>query len=307
MPTHELETIPEVTLHVVAAFTRGEDGGNLAGVVLDADGLAETHMQAIAADAGYSETVFVSRLTAAGARLDFFTPTRRIADCGHATVAAFWLLRETGRIRPGKTSKEIQDGVRRIVVTDNEIFMAQREPRYRFQAEWTGVRLTDVLAALGLTPSQLDATFEPLIADAGGPFIMIALRGEADLAGVVPDQAALLAISETLDLTGFYLFAADPASGAGDVTTRMFAPRYGIPEESATGMAAGALGAVLHDIAGRPGPEFRIEQGRHMRPASPSLLKVRLGLSGDGHARDVMTGGAAALRAARQVAAPPSR
>ena len=43
-----------------AAFTERPEGGNPAGVVLDASGLDDAAMQAIAADVGYSETAFVT-------------------------------------------------------------------------------------------------------------------------------------------------------------------------------------------------------------------------------------------------------
>ena len=44
-----------------AAFTTTPDGGNPAGVVLDATRLDDARMQAIAADVGYAETVFVTK------------------------------------------------------------------------------------------------------------------------------------------------------------------------------------------------------------------------------------------------------
>lgn len=42
-----------------AAFTRTPDGGNPAGVVLDAGDLTAERMLAIAAEVGYSETAFL--------------------------------------------------------------------------------------------------------------------------------------------------------------------------------------------------------------------------------------------------------
>lgn len=43
-----------------AAFTESTDGGNPAGVVLDAEDLDEAQMQRIAAEIGYAETAFVT-------------------------------------------------------------------------------------------------------------------------------------------------------------------------------------------------------------------------------------------------------
>lgn len=78
-----------------------------------------------------------------------------------------------------------------------------------------------------------------------------------------------------------------------DATTRMFAPQFGIPEERATGMAAGALGAFLHDFLGL-GPGLRIEQGRYMTPTAPSLIEVGLDFADD-RVVGVMAGGEATV------------
>ncbi len=56
----------------------------------------------------------------------------------------------------------------------------------------------------------------------------------------------------------------------------MFAPRYGIAEEAATGMAAGPLAAYLHDQLGMAADRFLIEQGAYMPVPSPSLIQVEI-------------------------------
>ena len=303
MPSDESLTRSCVTLHVLSAFTDGDTGGNPAGVVLDAAALTEAQMQAIAAQAGLSETAFVAPLADGDFRLDFFTPTRRIADCGHATVAAFALLHDLGRVGVGDTAKKVVDGRRRVTVSpDGAIFMEMRAPRYQAAGDWVGVDLGEVLAALGIGREMLDPRVDPVIADAGGPFLTLALRHQRDLAAIAPDQGAILSISERLNLTGIYAYVLDPAPGRV-ATTRMCAPRFGRPEERATGLAAGALGAVLHDMCGRPGPVVLIEQGRHMSPPSPSLLDVRLALK-DGRVSAITTGGRAVLRSARCIELP---
>jgi predicted PhzF superfamily epimerase YddE/YHI9 len=70
----------------------------------------------------------------------------------------------------------------------------------------------------------------------------------------------------------------------------MFAPRYGIKEESATGMAAGPLACVLYDIVGIKKHTFQIEQGKFMAPPSPSLISVDLTTS-NGKITGLMAGG----------------
>jgi PhzF family phenazine biosynthesis protein len=79
----------EVILKTVCAFSIDRMGGNPAGVVLNADNFTNNEKQAIATQAGLSEVAFVSSSTEADFKLDFFTPNRQIAHCGHATIATF--------------------------------------------------------------------------------------------------------------------------------------------------------------------------------------------------------------------------
>ncbi|MCV2869891.1 PhzF family phenazine biosynthesis protein [Defluviimonas sp. WL0002] len=279
---NEVKATP-VPVHIVNAFTLEGTGGNPAGVVLDADALDESDMQSIAAQTGLSETTFVSRHPTEGARLDFFTPTRRIAHCGHATVAAFALMQAEGRIADGPTSKQTVDGPRRILVRHGAIFMEQRAPRYLTQPAWagTGVTPAEVLAAVGLSTDLLDSRVAPQVVDTGNRFLLIGVANADGLAEIVPDLEAVARISDALDLVGFYVFAVTSGSGFAHATTRMFAPRYGISEESATGMAAGPLACLLHDVLGDRRTHFVIEQGRFM--ATPSVSRILVDLVVEGN------------------------
>ena len=88
----------KIEAHIINAFIDGNIGGNPAGVVLNADGLSSSQKLEIAAIIGLSETAFVSSSKVADFKLDFFTPTKQIAHCGHATIAIFIYLRELGLI-----------------------------------------------------------------------------------------------------------------------------------------------------------------------------------------------------------------
>jgi len=69
-----------------AAFTNDPAGGNPAGVVLDAAGLDETTMRAIAAEVGYSETAFVTSQANDTFAVRYFSPESEVPFCGHATI-----------------------------------------------------------------------------------------------------------------------------------------------------------------------------------------------------------------------------
>jgi len=78
----------DIKIQIVNAFTDNGVGGNPAGVVLDADQLNSQQKLSIASKIGLSETSFVSSSNSAAYKLEFFTPTRQIAHCGHSRQQA---------------------------------------------------------------------------------------------------------------------------------------------------------------------------------------------------------------------------
>jgi predicted PhzF superfamily epimerase YddE/YHI9 len=84
------------TLHVLRVFS-DEDGlyGNALGVVLDGSAIPEQRRQALAAELGFSETVYVD--DAATGRVRIFTPASELPLAGHPLVGASWVLEQQGR------------------------------------------------------------------------------------------------------------------------------------------------------------------------------------------------------------------
>ncbi|MEQ8392173.1 MAG: PhzF family phenazine biosynthesis protein [Thalassospira sp.] len=281
-----------VPVQIVNAFVKDGTGGNPAGVVLDADHYSDAQKLLIAQRVGLSETAFVSKSETCGIKLDFFTPTKRIAHCGHATIATFSYLAELQRFGDGETSKETVDGPRKIILDAGMAYMEQLAPSYAPATDWTkqGVTLEGVLNSLSISKNDLDDRARPVLVNTGNNFIVIAVKNADILANITPDQDAINAISEKLDLIGYYIFTTDTDDTDVDATTRMFAPRYGIAEEAATGMAAGPLACVLYDVLEIKKDSFLIAQGAFMAEPSPSEIKVTLDLK-DGRITGLMAGG----------------
>lgn len=82
----------ETRVHLVKAFTQDKTQGNPAGVVLYADNLTDSQMLSIAATLGSSESAFVQKSSKADIRLRFFSPTKEVGLCAHATIVFFLLL-----------------------------------------------------------------------------------------------------------------------------------------------------------------------------------------------------------------------
>ena len=154
--------------------------------------------------------------------------------------------------------------------------MEQLAPRYETSSDWADSNVSDerILRSLGLDESHMMEGLRPTLVNTGNSFMVIGVESSSVLSRLAPNFAAIEEISEALDLIGYYVFATD--SEAADVTTRMFAPRYGIFEEAATGMAAGPLACLLHDGLGVSKTSMKIVQGAFMDPISQSEINVRL-------------------------------
>lgn len=274
----------EVKVAIVDAFVDGDKGGNPAGVVLNSDNLTCDQKLSIASQVGLSETAFISQSSTADFKLDFFTPQKQIAHCGHATIASFSYLSQLNLVPQTNTSKETIDGNRSIIVEDGYAYMEQLAPRYTELDE----EIPTVLAALGLSSQEVIAS--PIIANTGNSFILVGVKDIATLNRIDADEAMINRLSEQYDLIGFYVFTIETNISARDASTRMFAPRYGIKEEAATGMAAGPLACYLYDYMHITQDKFAIEQGYSMPVASPSCIDVTIALE-NGAITSLLAGG----------------
>jgi PhzF family phenazine biosynthesis protein len=259
-----------VTVELVDAFIDGAAGGNVAGIVFEgAAELSPAQRQEIARRIAVSETAFVLPSQTADYKLEFYTPTRPIPHCGHATVGTFVRLAQTGRLKGKEVVNETIDGPRRIRIQDERAFIEQVPARL--------TRLDDsitreILASLGMFREQLLPDGGPYLADNGNRSILIGLTDTGVLRSLRPDMDRIRDITNRLAAVCYYAFSLTSVISGRDATARMFGPAYGIPEESATGMAAGPLACWLDARTDALRDRFSIEQGHMMSPASPSLI-----------------------------------
>ncbi|WP_113662406.1 PhzF family phenazine biosynthesis protein [Pedobacter nanyangensis] len=281
-----MEKFQKIEVQIINAFVDHDKGGNPAGVVLNADSLTNEQKLKIASKVGLSETAFVSKSGIADFKLDFFTPTRQIAHCGHATIATFSYLAQAGLIHAEVSSKETIDGTREIRIKDDLAFMEQKPPVYS-DAENSSAR---ILNSLGLKEDDMLPHAPITVVNTGNSFAIIPVSSDDTLKQIIPNFDLITQISDELDLIGYYVFSEGKSNEKYDATTRMFAPRYGIEEEAGTGMAAGPLASYLFDVMKIKKEQFFIQQGRFMQPPSESLIIVDLFLN-NGNIEKIMAGG----------------
>ncbi|WP_424003642.1 PhzF family phenazine biosynthesis protein [Maribacter sp. IgM3_T14_3] len=284
-----MDDLKKVTVQILNAFTENDKGGNPAGVVLNADALSHENKLEIAQKVGLSETAFVSSSKMADFKLDFYTPTKQIAHCGHATIATFSYLKQLGLLKSNRSSKETIDGNRKIEIQGDLAFMEQLAPTYVNPAK----KEDDILKSLGLTKEDLVPNAPIKVVNTGNSFLLIPVKNAKILEHITPDFEAIEGISDMFNLIGYYVFTTDTET-AYDVTTRMFAPRYGILEEAGTGMAAGPLASYLFDVLQLKKTTFKIQQGKYMSPPSPSAITVKLELKNN-EITSLMAGGKGVL------------
>ena len=146
-----------VTVLRYAAFTDTPDGGNPAGVVLDATGMSDAEMLAVAADVGFSETAFAIPRQDGDYDVRYFSPEVEVAFCGHATIATAVALAE--RLGPGRRVFHTPAG--EIPVDTDEALTATLTSIVPEVHDVPDDLLDNVLRALGWSPEELDPALPP--------------------------------------------------------------------------------------------------------------------------------------------------
>jgi trans-2,3-dihydro-3-hydroxyanthranilate isomerase len=266
---------------VLDVFTDTPLRGNQVAVFHDGSGVDAETMQRTARELNLSETVFVlGALDGGDARVRIFTPSAELPFAGHPVLGTAFVLGEATdapvvRLETGAGMTPI--ALRReggtVVFGEMDQPLPAREP---FERE------RELLRALGLERSEL-----PVEAYRNGPVqVYVALESERAVAQLRPDMGALE------DLGGSFGFSAFARAKARNrFKTRMFAPALGVPEDPATGSAAGPL--ALHLARHRwisYGERIEIRQGAEI--LRPSLLHARVEGS-DAQIERIIVGGSA--------------
>lgn len=266
-----------IELSWLDVFTTTPLGGNPLAVVLDADAFGRAQMQALAAEIGLSETTFVLEDTA---RLRIFTPKIEMPLAGHPVVGAAVELARRGRIpADGRTVFRTNVGETPVEMSGGVATMTQAA----FE-RWQGPGVERAARLLGLPPSDLVG--EPAACSTGVRFVIARVRDREVLARARADQEGIGSMEDPA--LGMVAWC---ETGPDEVAMRMFAPRMGISEDPATGVAAGALGA-LRVFEGADTGRLTISQGEGL--GRPSTIHVEVG-GAPGAPADVRVGGAAVL------------
>lgn len=268
-------------------FADRPGAGNPLAIVLDAEGLGDDDMQAIARWTRLPETTFVLPALAADAsyRLRIFSPRREVPFAGHPSVGTAHAVLEAGLATPCD-GYLVQDGIAgklplRVQGEGAHRTIAVRTPRASLIEAASGddPRLADALAGLPL------GELPPALMDGGRRWWLVELADEAALRAATPNWPAISALAEATGSMGVCVFArsSDPVYY---LAVRAWVGAPAQFEDAASGAANATLAAwlALRDALPGDGGFYRISQGREVGHDAI----IELTVDGDG---DVWSGG----------------
>jgi trans-2,3-dihydro-3-hydroxyanthranilate isomerase len=261
-------------------FTDRPLTGNALAVFTDPSGLEDGTLLALAREMNLSETAFLLPPKQGGHfQLRIFTPRQEVPFAGHPTLGAALVVGRSVQLE--RLTLETGRGLVTVRIerhAEVPVFgwMTQPQPTItRFDEQ------AALLEALGLTRAVLPIE----LYDNGIRHALVAVESAARVEKLVPDLSKLSLLG--VDCTSVF------AGQGQNWKTRVFAPRFGIPEDPATGSAAGPLGLhlVRHHLVA-PGTELILEQGAEIQ--RPSRLWVRV-VGNAEEAREIEVGGQAVV------------
>ncbi|MDU8543478.1 PhzF family phenazine biosynthesis protein [Pseudomonas syringae group sp. J248-6] len=253
----------------LAAFSDGDRGGNPAGVWIGDALPDDVVMQQLAAEVGFSETVFAAPVEGCW-RVRYFSPLAEVPFCGHATIALGAAL----AARQG-------DGVFNLILNQAQITVeghaqgsltsAALQSPPTFSKPISAQLLEEALALFGYTHSDLDERIKPAHINGGAGHLVLALSSRAQLKAMHYDQQAGRELMVREGWATILLVWAE--------TEQLFHTRNpfafgGVYEDPATGAATAALGGYLRDTGWPHGGLIDIIQGEDM--GSPSRLRAEI-------------------------------
>jgi trans-2,3-dihydro-3-hydroxyanthranilate isomerase len=258
-------------------FTDHAFGGNQLAVIPDASRMNEGDLQSIAREFNFSETTFVFPPEKPGGpfRVRIFTPTNEIPFAGHPTIGTAIALAEM----TGQTEIVLELGVGPIpckikIGQPSHAEFTTTAPLITYDQ----VPVESIAACLGLARTQIATDIHmPQIASIGLPFALVELDSSAALYEASPNtnefRKAEANFANNIDLFAIFLYVRE----GNHINARMFAPLNNVPEDPATGSAAGAIAAFLSQIDGKA-LNLTIDQGVKM--GRPSKINVTTSFDG---------------------------
>jgi trans-2,3-dihydro-3-hydroxyanthranilate isomerase len=263
--------------YITDVFGQEKYSGNQLATFLHCRDLSDREMQQIAREINFSETTFVlSDLPRNGGyEVRIFTPATEIDFAGHPTLGTAFVIRQ---YLIGQSVEQVVLNLRvgpvpvRLPVTGDDplLWMRQAEPTFGPQIEATA--LTRVL---GIDLSDFDERWPVEQVSTGLPHMIVPLKNLAALKRARIAHERYDALVQQTWAKAILIFSPQGYLTTHDLSVRMFADYYGVPEDPATGSGNGCLAAYLvkRRYFGTASINLRVGQGFEI--GRPSLLALR--------------------------------
>ncbi|KGA80481.1 PhzF family phenazine biosynthesis protein [Lysinibacillus fusiformis] len=271
----------KIEFFYVDAFTTETFGGNPAGVIPNAENLTDEDMQKIANELNLSETAFLLPTSNADAnyKIRYFTPTKEVDFCGHATLGTAWLMatKYNWIDKDDKIVFESNIGLIPVkwLMENNQltrVSMTQVRPHVK------SIDISPAVVAnlVGIHETEIDDRYPIKIANTGVPHLMVPVKTRQAIDQAEPNLNELKKMNNDFNISTTHLFTFD-TNGQFDIYTRDFCPNIGIDEDPVTGAANGALGGYLYlenILAQQERHQLMIGQGHTIN--RPGILYVTI-------------------------------
>lgn len=228
-----------VAFKQVDVFAAAPFNGNPLAVIMDAQGLSDAQLAAIARWTNLSETTFV--LPASDAQADYrvriFTVDGELPFAGHPTLGTAHALLEAGwpLKTPGEMVQECGVGLVKVkIAADGALAFAAPSA--------TLTPFSDALLGNALNSDAFDETQSATIADMGIRWLLVPMRSAADVLAIQPDVSDLARLMKHAGVNGVMPFGPQPDDAAEQYEVRALLVENGsLTEDPVTGSANACL------------------------------------------------------------------
>ena len=259
-------------------FSPYAGAGNPLAVVLDADGLDDATMQAIARWTRLPETTFVLPPQQPGTsyRLRMFSPQKEVPFAGHPSVGTAHAVLQAG-LATAVDGLLVQDGIAgalplQVTGDGAQQRIAIRTPRAQLAetADPADPRLQAALAGWPL------GTLPPARMQGGRSWWLVQVADESALRTLQPQWDAIAALAESSDSMGVFAYAFADGGEGFDLAVRAFVGNGRRFEDAASGAANAVLAAWLdlRDALPHGHQPFEVSQGREVGHDARLTLRV---------------------------------
>ncbi|MFQ6084343.1 MAG: PhzF family phenazine biosynthesis protein [Candidatus Aminicenantia bacterium] len=266
------------TFYIVDVFAEEKYAGNQLAVFRDAEALSDTEMQRIAKEMNYSETTFIlsKEKRNGGYDVRIFTPEEEVPFAGHPTLGTAYVMQREIIREPVETII-LNLKVGQIPVTLNYsgkeidiLWMKQMDPTFGQIFD-----LESISKVLKLGEKEIDERFPIQEVSTGLPFIIVPLKTKEAIKQAEVARDKYFELIKDTQAKAILIFCPETYHQKNDLSVRVFADYYGVPEDPATGSANGCLAGYLvkYRYFERDKINIRVEQGYEI--GRPSLLFLR--------------------------------